>query len=125
MLEERYSEPAITPKVAMRKKSDQFLTFDLMKISAKITSGRNRQETLVQTNDTAKSIILPTKPSGFGSAVNGGELLLLALATCYCNDIYREAKRLQIPIEGIEVQAEADFEGIGLAASNIRYRARV
>ena len=50
---------------------------------------------------------------------------MLALATSYCNDLYREARRLQIPIERVEVQAEADFEGIGLAASNIRYQAKV
>lgn len=46
---------------------------------------------------------------------------MLALATCYCNDIYREAERLNIPIEGVVVEATADFPGIGLAATNIRY----
>lgn len=50
---------------------------------------------------------------------------MLALATCYCNDLYREAKRLGIPIEGVEVEATAQFPGIGLAATNISYRARV
>jgi uncharacterized OsmC-like protein len=50
---------------------------------------------------------------------------MLALATCYGNDLYREAARLGISIRGIEVVAEADFEGIGLAATNIRYRAKV
>jgi hypothetical protein len=50
---------------------------------------------------------------------------MLAVATCYCNDLYREAARLGIGIESVEVFASADFEGIGLAASNIRYRARV
>jgi uncharacterized OsmC-like protein len=62
---------------------------------------------------------------GFGSSVNGGEFLMLALATCYCNDLYREAARLQIGIDSVEVEASADFEGIGLAAANIRYRAKV
>ena len=50
---------------------------------------------------------------------------MLALATCYGNDLYREANRPGIILRGIEVEAEADFEGIGLAATNIRYRARV
>jgi uncharacterized OsmC-like protein len=50
---------------------------------------------------------------------------MLALATCYCNDIYREAARLKIEVDSVEVEASADFEGVGLAASNIRYRARV
>lgn len=50
---------------------------------------------------------------------------MLALATCYCNDLYREAARLGISLESVEVEAGADFEGVGLAAQNIRYRARV
>jgi hypothetical protein len=50
---------------------------------------------------------------------------MLALATCYCNDIYREAARLGLQIDLVEVEAQADFEGIGLAAKRISYRARV
>jgi len=50
---------------------------------------------------------------------------MLALATCYCNDIYREAARLGLQVDSVEVEAQADFEGIGLAAKNISYRARV
>ena len=50
---------------------------------------------------------------------------MLALATCYCNDIFREAERVGIPVDAVEVRAEADFEDIGLAATNIRYAARV
>jgi GNAT superfamily N-acetyltransferase len=57
--------------------------------------------------------------------VNGGELLMLALATCYCNDVYREASSAGVPVEAVEVEAQADFEGIGLAATNVTYRARV
>ena len=50
---------------------------------------------------------------------------MLALATCYCNDIYREAARLGLRVDSVEVEAQADFEGVGLAARNISYRARV
>lgn len=50
---------------------------------------------------------------------------MLALATCYCNDLYREAATLGLSIESVEVQASAEFPGIGLAATDIRYRARV
>lgn len=50
---------------------------------------------------------------------------MLALATCYCNDIYREASRLAIQVDQVEVEASAEFAGIGLAASNISYRARI
>jgi len=50
---------------------------------------------------------------------------MLALATCYCNDLYREAQRLGIQVESLRVEATAEFPGIGLAATNIRYRAVV
>jgi uncharacterized OsmC-like protein len=50
---------------------------------------------------------------------------MLALATCYCNDLYREAERLRIPLDGVEVEASAQFPGVGLAATGIRYRASV
>ena len=54
-----------------------------------------------------------------------GEFLMLALATCYCNDLHREAARLGLTLDVVEVEAEADFDGVGLAATNVRYRARV
>ncbi len=50
---------------------------------------------------------------------------MLALATCYCNDLYREATRLGLQLEEVQVQAFAEFAGIGLAASNVRYSATV
>jgi hypothetical protein len=50
---------------------------------------------------------------------------MLALATCYCNDLYREAERRSIALEHVEVEAIAEFPGIGLAAKNVRYRAHV
>lgn len=78
----------------------------------------------VHTADTERSLDLPGKPAG-GSAVNGGEFLMLALATCYCNDLYREAARLGLVLDGVEVEASADFDAIGLGARNVRYRAKV
>jgi len=50
---------------------------------------------------------------------------MLALATCYCNDLYREAQRLGISLQGAQVEAVAEFEGVGVAARNIRYKASV
>jgi len=43
----------------------------------------------VQTDNDFKPITIEPKATGYGSSINGGELLLLALATCFCNDIYR------------------------------------
>ncbi len=95
-----------------------------MKITAKVTSAGAVHEVAVSTAAAVRSLAIPAKPSG-GSAVNGGEFLMLALATCYCNDLYREAARLKIELQAVEVVASADFNGIGLAAANVTYRARV
>ena len=96
-----------------------------MEISAFVRNGPANHEVEVRTGGAVQPLAIAAKSSGRGSAVNGGELLMLALATCYCNDLYREAERLGIPIEGVEVEASARFEGVGLAATDIRYRARV
>ena len=96
-----------------------------MQISATVRSAAAAHEVSVRTDGGTRALAIPPKPTGRGSAVNGGELLMLALATCYCNDLYREADRLGIAIDGVEVEASADFTGVGLAASNIRYRATV
>jgi organic hydroperoxide reductase OsmC/OhrA len=96
-----------------------------MEISAIVRNAHARHEVVVATDGNERALSLPAKATGAGSAVNGGELLMLALATCYCNDLYREAARRAIEIESVEVRASARFDGIGLAASDIRYRARV
>jgi len=96
-----------------------------MEISATVKNAENRHEVTVRTETASQLLAIPAKSTGKGSAVNGGELLMLALATCYCNDLYREAARLNIPIDGVEVEASAEFPGVGLAATNISYRARV
>jgi organic hydroperoxide reductase OsmC/OhrA len=95
-----------------------------MEISAIVRSSGLEHEAAVRTDATAQSLAIPRKASG-GSAVNGGEFLMLALATCFCNDLYREAERLGIPLDGVEVEASARFPGIGLAATDIRYRATI
>ncbi|WP_374585877.1 OsmC family protein [Pseudoduganella sp.] len=96
-----------------------------MKITATVRSSPQAHEAHVATNGVAQTLPVPAKSTGQGSAVNGGEFLMLALATCYCNDVYREAERLHIPVEAVHVEASADFPGRGLAATNIRYYARI
>jgi uncharacterized OsmC-like protein len=59
------------------------------------------------------------------SSINGGELLFLALATCYCNDIYREAAKRQIAVQQVEVEVEGEFGAEGEPARRITYSARV
>ena len=95
-----------------------------MRITAVVDNAAAAHTVAVDTNGTRQSLAVPGKPGG-GSAVNGGEFLMLALATCYCNDLYREAGRMGIAVEGVEVEANAVFPGIGLAATDIHYRVRV
>lgn len=96
-----------------------------MEISATVKNAGSSHQTSVRTGSVSQAVAVPGKATGRGSAVNGGELLMLALATCYCNDLYREAARLGIPVDGVEVEATANFPGIGLAATEIRYCAQV
>jgi organic hydroperoxide reductase OsmC/OhrA len=96
-----------------------------MQIAATVTNTAQAHEVRVRTDANARRLAIDAKPSGRGSAVNGGEFLMLALATCYCNDLFREAARLGIAIDRVEVEATAQFDGIGLAARDVRYRASV
>ena len=75
----------------------------------------------MDTNGVSKTLSVPPKPSGIGSSVNGGEALFLALATCYCNDVFREAAREGIDIVEVEVQVYGEFGGVGEPARNVHY----
>lgn len=96
-----------------------------MKISAKIENSRENHQVRLQTNNNVHSIHIPPKAAGYGSSANGGELLFLALASCYCNDIYREAAKRNITVERVEVEVNGDFNAEGEPAKNVTYRARV
>ena len=96
-----------------------------MKISARIKNHQGTNNVTLETNNIAHSIDIPPKQNGQGSSINGGELLFLALATCYCNDIYREASKRGITVERVEVEVEGEFGGEGESARNITYTAKV
>ena len=96
-----------------------------MQIAAVVRNTGTSHEASVTTAGVRQQVPVAGKSTGGGSAVNGGEFLMLALATCFCNDIYREAGRLNIRVDAVEVEAEAEFAGVGLAASQITYRARI
>ncbi len=96
-----------------------------MRIVASVRNTERGHRASVRTADVSQDLAIRPKATGRGSSVNGGEFLMLALATCYCNDVFREAARLDIPVDSVEVEAQADFDGVGLAARNISYRARV
>jgi organic hydroperoxide reductase OsmC/OhrA len=96
-----------------------------MKISASVQNSAGRHEVTLRTNENVHSIAIPPKPTGLGSSANGGELLFLALATCYCNDIYREAAKRGLKVEQVEVEVEGDFGAEGEPAKHVTYRAKV
>jgi len=96
-----------------------------MKISAHVSNSQNKNEVVLRTNDRSHSINIPPKANGLGADVNGGELLFLALATCYCNDVYREAAKKGINVEAVDVTVEGEFGAEGEAAKHIVYRARI
>src|SRR5512135_63834 len=96
-----------------------------MRISAQIHNQAGQYEVSLTTNALTHSLTIPAKASGFGSSANGGELLFLALATCYCNDIYREAEKQGIAVQGVEVTVEGDFGAPGEPARDVTYQARV
>jgi uncharacterized OsmC-like protein len=96
-----------------------------MRISALVENSKDNHQVTLQTNDNVHSVVIPPKSTGYGSSANGGELLFLALASCYCNDIYREAAKRNIKVERVEVDVEGDFGAEGEPATNVTYRAKV
>jgi organic hydroperoxide reductase OsmC/OhrA len=96
-----------------------------MKFSARVQNSEGRHQVTLSTNDQTHTLDIPSRPTGFGSSANGGELLFLALATCYCNDIYREAGKRGLKVEEVEVEVEGDFGAEGEPAQNVTYRAKV
>ncbi|MFD2569194.1 OsmC family protein [Spirosoma soli] len=96
-----------------------------VEISATIKNKFNQNDVVVQTNGDAKVVQIASKGSGYGSAINGGELLLLSLATCFCNDIYREANKRNIPVSEVEVECTGEFGAEGEPGRNFRYKANV
>jgi uncharacterized OsmC-like protein len=96
-----------------------------MKIFARLANQKDKHEVTLQTNGREHFLRISPKVEGLGSSVNGGELLFLALATCYCNDLYREAGKRGIEIERVEVDVSGEFEAEGELARNVSYRALV
>jgi organic hydroperoxide reductase OsmC/OhrA len=96
-----------------------------MKISARVQNSRDNHQVTLTTDDHVHSISIPPRAMGFGSSASGGELLFLALATCYCNDIYREAAKRGIEVEAVQVLVDGEFGAEGEPAKNVSYRAQV
>jgi organic hydroperoxide reductase OsmC/OhrA len=72
-----------------------------------------------------QSIEIAPKSVGRGSSINGGELLFAALATCFCNDLFREAAKRGIEVQDVNVEVAGAFGNPGEPARDIRYRVQV
>ena len=96
-----------------------------MRITARIDGAAGEHRVEVSTDGREQRLAIPAKATGPGSAVNGGELLCLAVATCTCNDVFREAARRGVAVERVAVDVEADLGGPGEPARSIRYRVRL
>ena len=96
-----------------------------MEISAQVRNSGAGHQVQVRTNGVILRLSVAAKAIAQGSAFNGGEFLMLDLTTCYCNDLYREASRMGLQLDEVEVDATAGFSRVGLAARNTRYRAAV
>jgi uncharacterized OsmC-like protein len=96
-----------------------------MKITARVSNSKFTQTVDVATDGRQQAIAIGARTDRPGSSVNGGELLFAALATCVCNDLYREAARRGITVDGVEVEVTGSFGGPGEPARDIEYRVNV
>lgn len=96
-----------------------------MKISASIKSAFQIHEVNVETENNVKGISISPKTEGFGSSINGGELLFLSLATCFCNDLYREASKINMKIDAVDVVVSGEFGGEGEPAKSITFKVKI
>ncbi len=96
-----------------------------MQVVATLVNQFNQHSASVATNGNEKSISIASKPGGYGSSVNGAELLLLAIATCYCNDIYREARKRGITVTSVSVHCSGEFGADGEPGKNFSYRPEI
>ena len=96
-----------------------------MKIRASVKNTENIHRVVVSTNDNQTTLEVRPKANGRGSGVNGGELLFLSLATCYCNDIFREAESMNIIVHELEVEVNGEFGGRGDPAKNVSFDVKI
>jgi uncharacterized OsmC-like protein len=76
-------------------------------------------------NGRAVSIDRTQPAGGMGIGFSGGELLLLAVGGCYCNDLYREAEKMDIEIKNVEIEVSCDWGGTPVRAQDICIDVRV
>jgi organic hydroperoxide reductase OsmC/OhrA len=96
-----------------------------MKIAARVSNTSAGHTVEVETEGRRQSIGIAPKSVGRGSSVNGGELLFVALATCFCNDLFREAAKRGIDVQDVEVEVTGTFGNPGEPVRDVSYRVQV
>lgn len=96
-----------------------------MRLSVRVESSYNRHHVTLGEGDDAHELAITPKASGFGSSVSGGELLFVALATCYVNDLYREAAGRNVEVERLEVTVTGEFGAAGEPAKKVSYAVKI
>jgi uncharacterized OsmC-like protein len=66
-----------------------------------------------------------SREGGLGIGFNGGELLLMAIGACLCNDLYRDAVAFDIQLEQVEIIVNGDWGGEPVHAQNVRYDVKI
>jgi organic hydroperoxide reductase OsmC/OhrA len=95
-----------------------------MKIVARVSNTVSGHTLEVETDGRKQSIAIAPKTAGRGSSVNGGELLFAALATRFCNDLYREAAKRGIEVHDVNVEVTGTFGNPGEPAHAISVKRR-
>ena len=55
----------------------------------------------------------PAAAGGGGLGFSGGQLLYMAIAACWSNDLYREAATMGVGLDGVEITVDGDFPARG------------
>jgi uncharacterized OsmC-like protein len=61
----------------------------------------------------------PAAAGGGGLGFSGGQLLYMAIAACYSNDLYREAATRGITLSEVRVEVDGDFPARGQGSTPI------
>lgn len=96
-----------------------------MDIHARLTNTLSTHAVITTTGETDHTLPLKPKADGLGAEVNGAELLCAALATCFCNVLYREAPSHDITVIEVNVHVRSEFGGAGGPARQIGYSVEV
>ena len=96
-----------------------------MNYSASMHNVDGKLDVVMKVGDRVNTVSIAPKPNGMSSSISGGEVLFLAIATCYCNDLYREGRKLGIQVDGVKVDVDGEFGEPGDPARDVKCRIQV